>query len=135
LALAVEMGIDSGKPGSRRQASTGSGGPVRYLQPTELRAVLEACPEWLRRLRACRATGMRAVEVWGCAGVDIDFTGGRIMLPRRKTVMAIVYLNTLAQQLSQLCRKGRPSQQPLWFNGEPMTPETSLWRSCGLAVP
>ena len=60
-------------------------GRVRYLQPTELRAVLEACPLWLRPIVALLVcTGMRRSEVLGLRWLDVDRQGGRIMLPQTK---------------------------------------------------
>ncbi|HTR26528.1 MAG TPA: site-specific integrase [Terriglobales bacterium] len=75
-------------------------GRVRYLQPTELRAVMEACPLWLRPIVAlAAATGMRRSEILKLRWVDVDLKGGRILLPQTKNGEGrIVYLNTLAVQ-------------------------------------
>ncbi len=49
-------------------------GRVRYVQPTELRAVLDACPEWLRPIAGLAvATGMRRGEILGLRWFDINF--------------------------------------------------------------
>jgi integrase len=73
-------------------------GRVRYLQPTELRALLEAAPLWLRPIIALAAsTGMRRSEILGLRWLDIDLNGKRILLPQTKNGDGrIVYLNQLA---------------------------------------
>ena len=75
-------------------------GRVRYLQPTELRTVLEASPLWLRPIIAlAAATGMRRSEILKLRWLDIDLKGGRLMLPQTKNGDGrIVYLNMLASQ-------------------------------------
>jgi integrase len=74
-------------------------GRLRYLQPTELRALLEACPEWLRVVVAIAvATGMRRGEILKLRWLDVDFTNNRILLPQTKNGEGrIVYLNKMAQ--------------------------------------
>jgi integrase len=73
-------------------------GRVRYLQPMELRAVLEAAPLWLRPIIAlAAATGMRRSEILRLRWLDIDLHGKRILLPQTKNGDGrIVYLNQLA---------------------------------------
>lgn len=73
-------------------------GRVRYLQPTELRAVLEACPDWLRPVIALLvSTGMRRGEALGLRWLDVDRKGNRILLPQTKNGEGrIVYLNRIA---------------------------------------
>ncbi len=73
-------------------------GRVRYLQPTELRAILEAAPLWLRPIIAlAAATGMRRSEILRLRGLDIDLNAKRILLPQTKNGDGrIVYLNQLA---------------------------------------
>ena len=74
-------------------------GRVRYLQPTELRAVLEASPEWLRPVGALAAcTGMRRSELLGLRWLDVDLTHSRVMLAQTKNGEGrIVYLNETAK--------------------------------------
>jgi integrase len=75
-------------------------GRVRYLQPGELRAVLEAAPLWLRPIIALAvSTGMRRGEILGLRCLDIDLNGARVLLPQTKNGEGrIVYLNQLALQ-------------------------------------
>ena len=48
----------------------------------------------------CCRYGMRRGEVLGLRWLDIDFKGGRIMLPQTKNGDGrIVYLNTMAQHV------------------------------------
>lgn len=75
-------------------------GRVRYLQPGELRAVLEAAPSWLRPIVAlAAATAMRRSEILRLRWLDLDLHGGRALLPQTKNGDGrIVYLNQLAIQ-------------------------------------
>jgi integrase len=75
-------------------------GRVRYLQPTELRAVLAAAPPWLRAIVALAvATGMRRSEILKLRWLDVDLNGRRVLLPQTKNGEGrIVYLNHLALQ-------------------------------------
>ena len=72
-------------------------------------SLLEACPEWLRPIAGLAvATGMRRGEILGLRWLDMDFEGGRIMLPQTKNGDGrIVYLNTLAQQALAVCATGK----------------------------
>ena len=73
-------------------------GRVRYLQPTELRVVLEACPEWLRPIVAVAVcTGMRRGEILGLRWLDLDMAHHHILLPQTKNGDGrVVYLNQSA---------------------------------------
>jgi integrase len=75
-------------------------GRVRYLQPGELRVVLEAAPSWLRPIIAIAvATGMRRGEILKLRWLDVDLNGARVLLPQTKNGEGrIVYLNQLALQ-------------------------------------
>ena len=76
-------------------------GRVRYLQPTELRAVVEACPEWLRGIVALAAfTAMRRSEILSLRWLNVDLAGNRLMLSQTKNGEGrIVYLNRLAAEV------------------------------------
>jgi len=85
LTLAVEWELIPTNPAHGVKAPRVPAGRVRYLQPTELRAVLEACPEWLRPIAGLAvATGMRRGELLGLRWLDVDLQGGRIVLPQTK---------------------------------------------------
>jgi integrase len=87
-------------PAHRIKAPKAAPGRVRYLQPTELRAVLEAAPGWLRPIVALAvATGMRRSEILKLRWLDVDLNGRRVLLPQTKNGDGrIVYLNRLALQ-------------------------------------
>ncbi len=135
LALAVEWELIPVNPAHGVKGPKVPAGRVRYLQPTELRAVLEACPEWLRPIAGLAvATGMRRGEILGLRWLDIDRQGARILLPQTKNGDGrIVYLNVLAQQaLASMVRKDtKPTDRV--FTGESMTPENvslAFLRAC-----
>jgi integrase len=113
-------------------------GRVRYLQPTELREVLEACPEWLRPIAAlAAATGMRRGEILGLRWMDVDSEGKRIMLPQTKNGDGrIVYLNTLAiDALAAVVPPKKVRSTDCIFSGESINPENvsvAFLRACRL---
>jgi len=62
-------------------------GRVRYLQPIELKLLIEASLESLRPIIALAAsTGMRRSEIVGLRwmDVDVDLLHDRIILPKRR---------------------------------------------------
>jgi integrase len=135
MALALEWELIPANPTHGVKAPRVPVGRVRYLQPTELRAVLEACPEWLRPIAGLAvATGMRRGEILGLRWLDVDSMGGRIVLPQTKNGEGrIVYLNNLAQQaLSAVPReKAKPTDHV--FAGDSVTPENvslAFLRAC-----
>ncbi len=113
-------------------------GRVRYLQPTELRSVLEACPEWLRPIAVfAAATGMRRGEILGLRWIDVDSEGKRNMLPQTKNGDGrIVYLNTLAiEALSAVTLPKKAKSTDHIFSAEPINPENvsvAFLRACRL---
>jgi integrase len=76
-------------------------GRVRYLQPTELRALLEACPDGLREIVALAAsTGMRRDEILDLRYLDVDLANRPVMLPQTKNGEGrVVYLNDMAMMV------------------------------------
>ena len=73
FALAVEWEIIPVSPAQKVKTPKLPAGRVRYLQPTELRALLEACPDGLRQIVALAvSTGMRRGEVIGLRYLDVD---------------------------------------------------------------
>lgn len=96
--LAMDWEIIPICPSDRVKCPRPSAGRVRYLQPTELKAVLEACPVWLRPIVAIAvSTGMRRSEILGLRWLDVDLMGGLILLPQTKNGEGrIVYLNKFA---------------------------------------
>lgn len=90
-------------------------GRVRYLQPTELRAVIDACPDWLRGIVGLAAfTGMRRSEILNLRWLNVDMHGSRLMLSQTKNGEArIVYLNGLACEVieSQYQKGAKPTDK------------------------
>jgi integrase len=101
LSLAVEWEIIPFNPSQGVKSPKVPAGRVRYLQPTELRLLLEACHEWLRPIVALAvSTGMRRGEILGLRWLDVDIVHDRIMLPQTKNGEGrIVYLNKSAQAI------------------------------------
>jgi integrase len=99
LRLAVEWEIIPFHPSQGIKSPRVPAGRVRYLQPAELRAVIQAAPAWLVPIVAIAvSTGMRRSEVLGLRWVDLDLVHGRIMLSQTKNGESrIVYLNKAAQ--------------------------------------
>jgi integrase len=98
LSLSVEWEIIPLSPAHGVKVPKAPAGRIRYLQPTELRTLLETCPEWLRPIVALAvSTGMRRGEILGLRWLDVDFTNRRVMLPQTKNGEGrIVYLNETA---------------------------------------
>jgi len=96
--LAVEWELLPINPSLGVKAPKAQPGRVRYLQPTELRLVIDACPEWLRPIVALASlTGMRRSEILRLRWIDIDFQNGRIFIPKSKNGDSrIIYLNNSA---------------------------------------
>ena len=135
LGLAVEWELIGVNPAHGVKSPKVAPGRVRYLQPGELRAVLTACPEWLRPIAGLAvATGMRRGEILGLRWLDVDSKGGRIMLPQTKNGEArIVYLNKLAQQALASVSSEDAKPTDLVFTGESITPENvslAFLRAC-----
>lgn len=117
LRMAMEWEIIPFNPAQGIKPPRVPAGRVRYLQPGELKAVTEACPEWLRPivvLAAC--TGMRRSEILGLRWLDIDFRNNRVLLPQTKNGDGrIVYLNKMAAAALQSVvpqEKPQPTHRP-----------------------
>lgn len=99
LGLAVEWEIVPYNPSHKVKSPRVPAGRVRYLQPTELRVLVEASLDWLQPIVAIAAsTGMRRSEIVGLRWMDVDMLHDRIMLPQTKNGEGrIVYLNKFAE--------------------------------------
>jgi integrase len=99
LRLAIEWELIPFNPAQGIKSPRVPAGRVRYLQPNELRALVLACPVWLRPIVALAAmTGMRRGELLGLRWLDVDMAQGCILLPQTKNGEGrIVYLNEGAQ--------------------------------------
>lgn len=99
LSLAVQWEIIPLSPAQGIKVPKAPAGRIRYLQPTEFRALLEKSPAWLRPIIALAvSTGMRRGEILSLRWLDIDFKNGRLLLPQTKNGEGrIVYLNNTAK--------------------------------------
>ena len=112
-------------------------GRLRYLQPGELRAVVEAAPAWLRPIIILAvATGMRRSEILGLRWLDVDHRGGRVLLPQTKNNEGrIVYLNRLAIQALDSLPISRESTDLIFPNLRPEWVSVAFSRLCrGLKI-
>lgn len=77
---------------------------VRFLQPAELRTILDACPVWLKPIATVAAfTGMRRSEILNLRWLDINLDHGVILLPQTKNGDGrVVYLNETAVEALRL---------------------------------
>ena len=99
LGLAVEWEIIPFNPSQGVKSPKLPAGRVRYLQPNELRVLIDACLDWLKPVVAIAAsTGMRRSEIVGLRWIHVDLLNDRVMLPQTKNGDArVVYLNKFAQ--------------------------------------
>jgi integrase len=113
FSLAIEWELIAISPASGVKGPRVPAGRVRYLQPTELRAVLEGCPEWLRPIAGLAvSTGMRRGELLAVRRLDVDRAGARILLPQTKNGDGrVVYMNALALQVLDSCAPGKPTER------------------------
>jgi len=135
LNLAIEWELIPINPCERIKPPRVPAGRVRYLQPTELRAVLDACPAWLRPIVALLAfTGMRRSELLGLRWLDLDLPGCRIVLPQTKSGDGrTVWLNALAcRTLDSVPRNDAPSTARVFPANEfqPNNVSLAFLRSC-----
>lgn len=134
LSLAVDWEILPFNPAQGVKGPKLPAGRVRYLQPTELRAVLESCPAWLQPVVGLAVgTGMRRGEILGLRWLDVDLAHKLLMLPQTKNGEGrIVHLNKCALaalQAIQVSADAKPTDRI--FSG--FTPEqvsVAFQRAC-----
>jgi integrase len=115
LRLAVEWELIHSNPAERVQLPRPAEGRTRYLSPKELRAVLKAAPEWMRRPIALAAfTGMRRGEILSLRWKDVDIAGRRLYLHETKNgTLRVIALNDLAVGVIKSLPGGEPAQPVL----------------------
>jgi integrase len=122
LTFAVEHEIIPANPAQSVKPPKAPAGRVRYLQPPELKALLELCPAWLQPIVALAATtGMRRGEILGLRWLDVDLANSTIWLRQTKNGEGrIVYLNETAKAaLESIAPSSGPSIAPVFtFNGD-----------------
>jgi integrase len=132
LSLAVDWELIPANVAQSIELPKAPAGRVRYLQPTELQAVLTACPEWLRPIAGLLAfTGMRRSEVLGLRWLDIDRKGERILLPQTKNGDSrTVWLNALACDVIDSVKAGAPTDRVFASNITPENVSLAFLRAC-----
>jgi integrase len=101
LNWAVEDGLVPSNVATRINMPKPPAGRVRYLQPTELQAILGHCPPWIRPIVLLAvSTGMRRGEILGLRWMDVDLLNRQVNLPQTKNGRGrIVYLNSMAMEV------------------------------------
>jgi integrase len=113
LSKSVDWEIVPVNPAVRSELPPVPQGRVRYLQPTELRTLLDVSPEWLRPIIGLAVfTGMRRGEVLSLRYLDIDMNHGCILLPQTKNGEGrIIYLNSNAMSVLASLPPGSPMEK------------------------
>ena len=98
LKLAVEWELLNTNVAQGAKLPKTPQGRTRYLSPAELKAALEAAPDWMRAPLALAAfTGMRRGELLGLRWTDVDLPNRRVYLRETKNgSLRVLALNDLA---------------------------------------
>jgi integrase len=111
-------------------------GRTRYLSPSELKAALEAAPEWMRVPLALAAfTGMRRGELLALRWMDVEFENRRLYLHETKNgTLRVLPLNELAFGLLSKLRRTAPADAVLaGVDGQKLSVYTRrLFQSLGI---
>jgi len=101
LKLAVEWGELNQNPAAGARLPKLPPGKTRYLTPGELKAALQAAPEWMRAPMAFAAcTGVRRGEMLSLRWMDVDATNRRLYLRETKNgALRILPLSAAALQV------------------------------------
>jgi integrase len=101
LKLACEWDLLQTNPAQGAKLPRSPEGRTRYLSPTELKAVLESAPEWMKVPLALAAfTGMRRGELLSLRWTDVDLAHRRLYLRETKNgSLRILPLNDLAHRI------------------------------------
>ena len=115
LRLAVEWELIHRNPAERATLPKLPEGRTKYLSPTELKALLEKAPEWMRPPIALAAfTGMRRGEILGLHWRDVDIEGRRVYLHETKNgSLRVLPLNDLATRVLHSLPSGAPADKVL----------------------
>jgi integrase len=113
LSLCVEWEIIPFNPAQGVKAPKLPPGRSRYLQPDELKVIVEFCPEWLRPIVLFAVhTGMRRGEILRTRWIDLDHAHSLIILSRTKNGEArVVSLNKSALDVIEMLPRGGPLER------------------------
>jgi integrase len=111
-------------------------GRTRYLSPSELKAVFEIAPEWMRIPLALAAfTGMRRGELLALRWMDVDLANRRLYLHETKNgSLRVLPLNELTFGLLSLLPRTAPADAVLaGVDGQKLSVYTRrLFQSLGI---
>jgi integrase len=115
LRLAVDWELLNSNPAQGAKLPRLPEGRTRYLSPGELKAALQAAPEWMRAPLALAAfTGMRRGELLGLRWVDVDLENQRVYLRETKNGrLRVLALNGLAHAVLAGLPQGAPGDAVL----------------------
>jgi len=132
LKLGVEWELLPISPAVGVKSPRVPAGRVRYLQPAELKAVLKACPEWLRPFVGFAvSTGMRRSEILGIRWLDVDLTQERLMLSQTKNgEHRVVYLNAMARMVLESLTQTAPTDRVFKADFTPERISMTFSRAC-----
>ena len=118
LNYAVECEVIPANPAASVKPPKAPAGRVRYLQPTELKALLGLCPVWLQPVVALAVTtGMRRGEILGLRWLDVDLINSTLWLPQTKNGEGRrVYLNATAKAALESIQPQTVPPNALVFN-------------------
>jgi integrase len=99
FSLAVEWGVITTSPSDGVKAPPLSA-RLRYLEPFEVRQVIDACPDWLQPItRLALATGMSRSELLELRWRDVDWKHGTLTIVRKSVGnRRTIPLNKLARE-------------------------------------
>jgi len=133
FSMAVEWEIIPLNPAQGVKPPRVPAGRVRYLEPGELRGLMEACPPWLRPIVGLAlASGMRRGELLKVRWADVDVPRGRILLSHTKNgEPRYAYLNKLSLQvIESLGPQEHKSTAKLFPSVTPAQVTVAFIRSC-----
>jgi integrase len=112
LRLAVEWELIHSNPAQGAKFPSLPQGRTSYLSPTQLKAALEAAPEWMKAPIALAAfTGMRRGELLSLRWQDVDLDGERLYLREtRNESQRVVKLNRLSVKVLNSLKRGKSSE-------------------------
>lgn len=135
LTWAIGGGMIPSNPAAKITMPRLPAGRLRYLQPTELQAVVEHCPPWIRPVVLLAvATGMRRGEILGLRWLDVDLLHRQVNLPQTKNGKGrTLYLNEMALDVFRslaLDSETRPEEPVFGLEATPEEVSMCFMRAC-----
>ena len=138
LHYAAEHGFLLANPASHVKLPKPPSGRLRYLQPEEMRKVLNFCPPEIRLIaQLAVGTAMRRGEILALRWLDVDLMNRCINLPQTKNGEGrTVYMNELAMDVftSVWLSKGNDPSEPVFaLDVTPEDVSITFLRACRAA--